>query len=642
MELRLSLCDLAGSERCGKTKTFGERLKEAGNINNSLLILGKCIAALRSNQSDGMKNGYIPFRESKLTRLFQSIFCGKGRASMIVNINQCASTYDETLHVMKFSAIAKQPLLKNGVIDDQALEHYLSEEELLDEDEADMSILPQEDLLNVIENLRTKLLAERRKNLVAELKESYQEKLENTFEMYKDALKDHAYQRALERVEDDYVPLDEFIAEQEKVEALEQKLSEMERKLSGSTVGSFMVPTKDNSSQTESISPPPPVAMEEGLTEVSAGDVITAVSKDAERCKLLLKEKSAVEKLCEQKQALIVSLEKRITVLNDALREAGDCFFEKTAEIETLHKKLADQAQDLESIGKGNLEKDKELAALKEELAKLSQKSPVQSKPKRGFMANIRQSVTSPRTSTIARTLRKSSLMTASSAKSRWPPMVCLRRMFFFLLRVSGEDWLFWAPTPNMSSADVRRRNLSLSVILRCKAGSGGRSDSLREEELRLPVDRPFFITSKTRDSRVDSDLPSTRSPLPVPPSIDDSLSVFCRRDRLLESVSHSISLWDGKRRRGSSLGVVLPSAAAGSGFSGPCPVWFCTKAGMVWTFPPPVANTGKSLSLSVSMGRPSLISSLRSSSASSPPRTSGLSALESAAVRKVMDEVVE
>lgn len=27
---------------------------------------------------------------------------------MIVNINQCASTYDETLHVMKFSAVAKQ------------------------------------------------------------------------------------------------------------------------------------------------------------------------------------------------------------------------------------------------------------------------------------------------------------------------------------------------------------------------------------------------------------------------------------------------------------------------------------------------------------------------------------------------------
>ncbi len=37
-----------------------------------------------------------------------------------------------------------KPLLKNGVIDEQAVDDYLSEEELLDGDEADMSILPQE------------------------------------------------------------------------------------------------------------------------------------------------------------------------------------------------------------------------------------------------------------------------------------------------------------------------------------------------------------------------------------------------------------------------------------------------------------------------------------------------------------------
>ncbi len=36
--------------------------------------------------------------------------------------------------------------------------------------------------------------------------------------MYKDAIKEHAYQSAMSNLEDDYVPLDEFIAEQEKVE----------------------------------------------------------------------------------------------------------------------------------------------------------------------------------------------------------------------------------------------------------------------------------------------------------------------------------------------------------------------------------------------------------------------------------------
>ncbi|CAH1784367.1 unnamed protein product [Owenia fusiformis] len=105
---QLSFCDLAGSERYGKTKADGERLKEAGNINTSLLTLGRCLAVLRHNQAHPKDTKIIPFRDSKLTRLFQSYFSGKGKASMIVNINQCATMFDETLHVCKFSAIAKQ------------------------------------------------------------------------------------------------------------------------------------------------------------------------------------------------------------------------------------------------------------------------------------------------------------------------------------------------------------------------------------------------------------------------------------------------------------------------------------------------------------------------------------------------------
>ncbi|TKS88036.1 Kinesin-like protein KIF20A [Collichthys lucidus] len=412
---RFSLCDLAGSERCNKTKTFGERLKEAGNINNSLLILGKCITALRNNQTDRMKSSYIPFRESKLTKLFQAVFCGKGKASMIVNINQCASTYDETLHVMKFSAVAKQvvqvipdkpveslapcmvgrdgkPLVRNGVIDSQALESYLSEEELLDEeDEADMSLLPQNEVLNMIESLRAKLLAERRRNLVQEmeirkemgdamlqqimeseelrsrqieeLKESYQEKLENTFEMYKDAIKEHAYQSAMNNLEDDYVPLDEFIAEQEKVEALKRKVSEMEALTSSNGGGVCATPTVNQSCQ-------------------------TLPSKASE------------------------AAESRLMSLSETLQKVSDDFMKKSADLEVLQKKADDQKKSMEDILRQNVEKDREIASIKAELAKaelvkISQKSPVQPKTKRGLLANIREAVTSPRKGTSGRTLRK-------------------------------------------------------------------------------------------------------------------------------------------------------------------------------------------------------------------------------------------
>ncbi|MBZ3876092.1 Kinesin-like protein KIF20B [Sciurus carolinensis] len=104
---RLSLCDLAGSERSMKTQNEGERLRETGNINTSLLTLGKCINVLKNSEKSKFQQ-HVPFRESKLTHYFQSFFNGKGKICMIVNISQCCFAYDETLNVLKFSAIAQK------------------------------------------------------------------------------------------------------------------------------------------------------------------------------------------------------------------------------------------------------------------------------------------------------------------------------------------------------------------------------------------------------------------------------------------------------------------------------------------------------------------------------------------------------
>ncbi|OBZ85861.1 Kinesin-like protein KIF23 [Choanephora cucurbitarum] len=107
---KLSIVDLAGSERYRNTLSSGQRLKEAGNINKSLMVLGQCMETLRLNQlksSIGKRGAMVPYRHSKLTELFKSSFEGDGKAVMVVNVNPFDTGFDENSHVMKFAAVAK-------------------------------------------------------------------------------------------------------------------------------------------------------------------------------------------------------------------------------------------------------------------------------------------------------------------------------------------------------------------------------------------------------------------------------------------------------------------------------------------------------------------------------------------------------
>jgi kinesin family protein 20 len=53
----------------------------------------------------------IPFRDSKLTRLFQRALNGKEALAMIVNVNPTPVLHEETFSVLMFSAIAKQVIM---------------------------------------------------------------------------------------------------------------------------------------------------------------------------------------------------------------------------------------------------------------------------------------------------------------------------------------------------------------------------------------------------------------------------------------------------------------------------------------------------------------------------------------------------
>jgi len=103
---KLHLVDLAGSE-CAK-KAQGERQgtlvghgleaeRERRNINQSLLTLGRVIAALRDD------SGRVPYRDSKLTRLLQDALGGSCRTVMIATISPAQSAVDETVSTLTYA-----------------------------------------------------------------------------------------------------------------------------------------------------------------------------------------------------------------------------------------------------------------------------------------------------------------------------------------------------------------------------------------------------------------------------------------------------------------------------------------------------------------------------------------------------------
>ncbi|XP_059507588.1 kinesin-like protein KIFC3 isoform X2 [Stegostoma tigrinum] len=94
---KLNLVDLAGSERVGKSGAEGPRLREAQNINKSLLALGDVICALRSKQP------YIPFRNSKLTYLLQDSLSGDSKTLMMVQVSPMEKNVNETVCSLKFA-----------------------------------------------------------------------------------------------------------------------------------------------------------------------------------------------------------------------------------------------------------------------------------------------------------------------------------------------------------------------------------------------------------------------------------------------------------------------------------------------------------------------------------------------------------
>ncbi|KAM0674007.1 Kinesin-like protein kip2 [Gurleya vavrai] len=99
----LSLIDLAGSERASGS---AERRKEGAYINKSLLALGSVVNKL-------IKNEYVNYRDSKLTRILQQSLDGNSNVVSLCMISPNEECLLESISTLKFAARLSKIELKD-------------------------------------------------------------------------------------------------------------------------------------------------------------------------------------------------------------------------------------------------------------------------------------------------------------------------------------------------------------------------------------------------------------------------------------------------------------------------------------------------------------------------------------------------
>lgn len=116
---KVHLVDLAGSENADASGATGQRLKEGGNINKSLVTLGTVISLLAKNcSSKEGKQVFVPYRDSKITWLLKDSIGGNARTIMIATISPADVNYGETLRTLRYANRAKNIINRPTVNED--------------------------------------------------------------------------------------------------------------------------------------------------------------------------------------------------------------------------------------------------------------------------------------------------------------------------------------------------------------------------------------------------------------------------------------------------------------------------------------------------------------------------------------------
>ncbi|KAJ1375875.1 P-loop containing nucleoside triphosphate hydrolase, partial [Sesbania bispinosa] len=203
---KLNLVDLAGSENISRSGAREGRAREAGEINKSLLTLGRVICALVEHL------GHIPYRDSKLTRLLRDSLGGRTKTCIIATVSPAVHCLEETLSTLDYAHRAKN--IRNKPEVNQKM----------------MKTTLIKDLYGEIERLKAEVYAAREKNGVYIPKERYVQE-ENEKKAMADQIEQmgialESHQKQLEDLQSKYVDqVSQCSQLSTKLDATEKKLN---------------------------------------------------------------------------------------------------------------------------------------------------------------------------------------------------------------------------------------------------------------------------------------------------------------------------------------------------------------------------------------------------------------------------------
>ncbi|OPJ73986.1 kinesin-like protein KIF18A [Patagioenas fasciata monilis] len=212
---KMSLIDLAGSERARATNAKGARFREGTNINRSLLALGNVINALADPKS---KKQHIPYRNSKLTRLLKDSLGGNCRTIMIAAVSPSFLFYDDTYNTLKYANRAKdiKSSLKSNVVsvdshisqyvkicNEQKKEILMLKEKLREYEEKQASVPENSNAAVLANNQQVEIerYKEILRNVFANREEIRKEYLKLEMQLKENALKTHYQKQCHEQIQ---------------------------------------------------------------------------------------------------------------------------------------------------------------------------------------------------------------------------------------------------------------------------------------------------------------------------------------------------------------------------------------------------------------------------------------------------------